>query len=378
MKYLSDKILVRYTIPEGTAYSNYSVYARDARGTYTTPIFTGRVFRSESTQTLYLNDIIKNYMYNPAAFKPNYDGSATYTPPINDRGTRMVSKFQVVFAYGETQETDWVLPYYKDANIANGPMKTESFNPENNIVPVGGHPSVYNPLEERTSLLPRIPRLTHQDHQFWADFKLIPDTRAYLDSQDDDYVFLFESNEGEEREYDAVHEMWEAKLWGESIYALTQGTEITMGQYFDPESSYSYNRITKKVANVDSCPAPYYLIWMDRTGAYQCQPFTKRVDFTESISTVNVNNMQGDERPYEKDVTPQWVLHTDWMSDDDHKAYESILTSPYIYLYDTENDLGWYVNCTDSSWTDKVYKNQKKMFYLTINLKAIGKQELVY
>ena len=37
-----------------------------------------------------------------------------------------------------------------------------------------------------------------------------------------------------------------------------------------------------KIGEFDECPSDFYLIWMDRTGAYQCQPFNKKV----SVSTI--------------------------------------------------------------------------------------------
>lgn len=374
MQYLSDKIVLRYSIPGGTAYADYSIYVRGARDYYgNDPIFTGRVYRVDSEQSLYLNDIVKNYMYNDSAFKPDYNGR----PFSQDYNLdRMVCKFKIEFDYGDTGETDWILPYYKDANLPDGYMKANTFNPEN-----GSTPLLVNPLAERTSLLPRVPQLFTSDSKFWFFAEVIPTSAAWNDSEESgDPVFVVHSDNAliTDGVYDSYNKMWGVKLYRGSIYDYTQGSAIYFKQYSDSNNPISYTPLQIKVADVDECPAPFYLIWMDRTGAYQCQPFTKRIDYSESIATTNVTNMLGEERPYEKNVTSQWTLHTDWMDDDSHKAYESVLTSPWIYLYDTENDQGWYVNCTDSNWTDRKYKNQKRMFYLTINLKSIGTQEMIY
>ena len=76
MKYLSDKIFVRYILDYGPTYVGYSVYAmQSGEGYYSqTPIFTGRVYNEGGTQTLYLNDIIKNYATGYRFFAPGYDG----------------------------------------------------------------------------------------------------------------------------------------------------------------------------------------------------------------------------------------------------------------------------------------------------------------
>lgn len=374
MQYLSDKIVIKYSIPAGTAYSDYSVYVKGVRDNYSNdPIFTGRVYRTDAEQCLYLNDIVKNYMYNDSAFKPDYKGRPI---GINYNLERDICKFSIVFSYGQTFYTEWILPYYKDANLPDGYMKTNNYDPENNITAL-----VINPLTERTTLFPRVPHLNTSDSNFWFYATVIPTSKAWNDSEESgDPVFVVHSDNAliTDGVYDSVDKMWGVKLVGENVYKYTQGSAIYFKQFSDPQDPISYTPLQIKVADVDECPAPFYLIWMDRTGAYQCQPFTKRTDYSESIVTTNVTNMFGEERPYEKNVTSQWTLHTDWMDDDSHKAYESVLTSPWIYLYDTENDQGWYVNCTDSNWTDRKYKNQKRMFYLTINLKSIGSQEMIY
>lgn len=374
MKYLSDKILVRYTIPSGTPYVNYNVNAKSVRGAYSQPIFTGRVYNTGVPQFLYLNDIIKNYMFNDSMFEPNEEGS----PFSNDYNiNNQMSKFEVEFSgIATTVETDWILPYYKDANLPDGELKTNSFDPENDNVA-----NVAYPLTERTSLIPRIPHLTTANNKFWFFTSVIPTTLAWHESEaDGDPVFVISSDDPnvEDLEFDHVNYSWGVKLTNTYIHNMTQGSKIYIGQYNDPENPLSHDPIKVQVANVDECPAPFYLIWMDRTGAYQCQPFSKRTDYSENITSTNTTNFLGEERPCEKDVTSQWVLHTDWMDESSHKAHESILTSPWIYLYDAKNDMGWYVNCTDSSWTDKIYKNGKKMFYLTINLKSISNQEMIY
>jgi hypothetical protein len=131
----------------------------------------------------------------------------------------------------------------------------------------------------------------------------------------------------------------------------------------------------KTVALIDQCPSDYYVLWQDRTGAYQCQPFSKKTTYNENITTSYLTNEIDEERPYNKQITSTWTLNTDWLTSEGHKAHESILTSPKIHLFDTKNDLMWEVNCTDSSWTDH---DSKKLSNLTITLQSNKSQNILY
>jgi hypothetical protein len=107
------------------------------------------------------------------------------------------------------------------------------------------------------------------------------------------------------------------------------------------------------VAYLDDCPSDYYVIWQDRTGAYQCQPFSKKSTYRENIDTSYLTNELGEERPYRKSIQSEWTLNSDWLTEEGYKAHESLLTSPKIHLFDTKNDMMWEVNCTNSQWEDK-------------------------
>jgi hypothetical protein len=77
-------------------------------------------------------------------------------------------------------------------------------------------------------------------------------------------------------------------------------------------------------------------MWQDRTGAYQCQPFSKRDYYNESIKTTSIKNLLDEDKVINKQVTSNWILNSDWLTKEGYKAHESILTSPKIWLFDTE------------------------------------------
>ena len=134
---------------------------------------------------------------------------------------------------------------------------------------------------------------------------------------------------------------------------------------------------TCPVAILDGCYSRYYLAWCDRYGDIQSQAFDGRIEYTEEINTEEIIDYKNRRRPSVKNVQPQWKLNTKWLSDAIYPIYESIFTSPYLLLYDTEQDKSWNVIITDSDYTEKKYKNDK-LFNLEINVEACKKQNLIY
>jgi hypothetical protein len=58
--------------------------------------------------------------------------------------------------------------------------------------------------------------------------------------------------------------------------------------------------------------------------------------------------------------------------------YESIFTSPYLLLYDTETDRSWNVILTDSEYKEKSFNTEKTLFNLEINVEANTKQNYIF
>jgi hypothetical protein len=179
-------------------------------------------------------------------------------------------------------------------------------------------------------------------------------------------------------DYDGGKFIHSENVDGYDLAQLTAANPTEIGICAVSNNSIASEIDYKKVANVDLCVADYYLIWYDRTGAYQCQPFSKKATHTESITTNNLVNAIEETRPYEKLVDDKWTINSDWLTDAEYKAFESIFTSPYLYLYDSKLNTGWWVNCVDKNWTQKTSKNQKKLFNLQVNLQANKSQRILY
>lgn len=128
---------------------------------------------------------------------------------------------------------------------------------------------------------------------------------------------------------------------------------------------------------LDRCPARYYLAWNDRYGDIQSQPFDGKIEYTEDIETEEIMDYKLRRKVSYNSVQPKWKLNTKWLKDEVYPIYESIYTSPYLLLYDSEQDKAWNVIITDKKYSEKTYKNDK-MFNLTIEVEANKTQNIMY
>lgn len=173
---------------------------------------------------------------------------------------------------------------------------------------------------------------------------------------------------------------------GQDLYDLTKESDKI---YFTPTSLFEVEGEDEReykpelvnctpIAIVDECPSDYYLIWIDRTGAYQCQPFNGKVTLSESLSTNYRYDSIDTEIPFNKKVTDKWNLNSNWLTYEEYKAYESIFTSKYLYLFDTKNDEGWEVVLDTNKWTEKTKENKDKMFNLQLDMHSARPQNILY
>lgn len=131
------------------------------------------------------------------------------------------------------------------------------------------------------------------------------------------------------------------------------------------------------IAEIDKCPSRYYLIWEDRFGGMQCQPFEGQDTYSESISNIEIQNYAGHKRKASITVEESFNLNTKWLTDDLYPIYEGILISPRLMLYDTQLDKYFPVISIEDSYTEKTFKNQKGFFNMGITVN-IDKNQLIW
>ena len=132
------------------------------------------------------------------------------------------------------------------------------------------------------------------------------------------------------------------------------------------------------VAIIDNCYSRYYLAWNDRYGDIQSQAFDGKVEYSEDIETEEVKDYKHRRRVSHKTVQPKWVLNTKWLNERIYPIYESIFTSPYLLLYDSQQDKSWNVIVTDSEYKEKTYKTEKNLFNFSITVEANKIQNSIF
>lgn len=124
-----------------------------------------------------------------------------------------------------------------------------------------------------------------------------------------------------------------------------------------------------KLAVVDQCNKPYYLIWMANNGGMQCQGFLPTSDFTvkyKANTRVDIHNYEWE---VNKTDTANWKLKSNNLNDAEYKAYSEIFNSPYLILLDMENSRLHYCITKSTDYKEKRRtRNNTKPFYFEIEV----------
>ena len=134
----------------------------------------------------------------------------------------------------------------------------------------------------------------------------------------------------------------------------------------------------KKVAEINSCKERYYLLWQDRYGSYQSQPFKGKMEYSEDITNEEILSYTGRRRKSNVVVQPKWKLNSGWLKEQLFPLYESIYVSPILKLYDTKTGHEYDVILKDTPYIEKKYLNDKKLLSIELNLEATITQNIIY
>lgn len=134
----------------------------------------------------------------------------------------------------------------------------------------------------------------------------------------------------------------------------------------------------KKVAEINSCKERYYLLWQDRYGSYQSQPFKGKMEYSEDITNEEILSYTGRRRKSNVVVQPKWKLNSGWIKEQLFPFYESIYVSPILKLYDTKTQHEYDVILKDTPYVEKKYLNDKKLLSIELNLEATEIQNIIY
>lgn len=122
----------------------------------------------------------------------------------------------------------------------------------------------------------------------------------------------------------------------------------------------------------------FFLMWITRDNGFLCRPFCKKSTLTESVDTQFITTLDDRQVPYLKSSNFKFELNSDWLTYDEHNAYEALLVSPIVYLYDHETGERHRVTVTNSEWTERNSQNNKKPFNLTVTVQLDHKENITY
>lgn len=147
-------------------------------------------------------------------------------------------------------------------------------------------------------------------------------------------------------------------------------TEIYYNLFYISGNTIKYNNDV--ILKIDeNCIAPYYLIWILKSGSYQAQPFKGNCTYTETVTNNYKLSIDDQKDIANQTLNRKWNLKSENLTDTEYKYFMDILTSPYLLLYDSENDEAIYVNCTDNSKEQKTNSNNNgKPIFFEVNLEA--------
>ena len=337
MATISSRIKVDLTTTSQATpyYQTYNVYLKGiASGSTYTLVYVGRVYVPASTAkvTIYLNDILRD---NGTDYSYFLDDSEDFVD------TRLMLDWKVTSA--TIDYTGRV--YYYDLPL----WKTEpTSEPDTNLELL---------LAQTTSNVPRVPAIktgfmqigatifsaSAQILYYWSDTALIEHTN--LASVVNSAIFIQERLSLIFEETAAIP----SSLW--------LGTQT--------------EKVTKIAELLPACQSDYYLSWIDRTGGWNCQPFDGRYDFSEQFKTETTTNLFNERRPMRKEFSGKWSLNTKFLTEEDYKMYEPILWSKYLYLYDVRNDKGFFVIVTNTTYNEKLFKNEKGLFTFGVEVEMV-------
>lgn len=363
-KYLSDPITLSFTLPEKYTGQNvqYKVYNWESGDL----LYNGSIYATGKEQTIHLNDLLYTIGDTYDWFIKPTEGAITNSPHA--------VTLKVIFDNDISYFIYDIIFATKTPNSINN-YRTPNLDVEELVS--------FN--EWGTGVIPRVPRIQWYKNFFSAVMLNFSD--GYRDINHQTVINICDENRN--------------MLHAEPIYYIDNDDfnyyiKICLGQDFWNDvgnimvnnDSRNYHicafgdsqNVTEEqvLCYLDDEPADYYVSWINRFGAWQCQPLCAKYEMKEKVTTENIVSLINETIPCTKTSEFTWTLNTHWLTYAEHNEFESLLTSKYVYLYNTKTLEGHYVNVTDSNWTFRNDVNTKKPFNLTINVTKSMKQTITY
>lgn len=366
-------------------------------------IFSGRsyILGDDSSLNININDFAAQNRNKYDFLKLNDDGKLVSTPIKNvtiggiSEQTRFVpgqlSLYDAVVSDGSNSYTNFSYCFtgyeYPNKDIKPSIIENEYDSLIGRVMQ--GCDWGYNPAEIQSSwfnnlLIPRYPFKATKKYGMGIQLYTTEDATYYLRTAAGDAnaqlkLGLIEEATGNQL-FITLEDLYYGGVavgYGSEFYLKKASNDDAFGKLIDDATPPKYIG-NCPIAKFDDCTARYYLAWNDRFGDIQSQPFDGKVEYSENIYTEEIIDYKMRRRPSNKNVQPKWKLNTTWLSSEVYPIYESIFISPYLLLYDTEQDKAWNVIVKDSEYKEKTYKTEKSLFNLEITVEANKTQNMIY
>lgn len=369
-KYLNEPIILYFTLPTSYTGKNVTYTVTDVNKNVV--IYTGTIYATGKPQQLSLNDIIDLTTDTYDWFR---NDSNVYKPSATIANAPIISDIKITFDGSINYTIIDIVHGYTYPNATGEPKEVNT-------------DGVIETMSNWTGILPRIPKLSNPgvfapSNDFFSMFTLLytvttasrPDAFMHFKLYDvnGNRLRYIKSVETPVKEQHLKCVIGSSEMYNNLVGSASKELGYITANIED-RSGFSTPEI--KVANIDNDPADYYIMWINRFGTWQCQPLCSKWELTEKVTTNSITTVYDETIPYQKSSEFNWKLNTHWLNYAEHEEFQSLLTSKYVYLYNTKTHEGHYVTITDSNWTFKNSVNTNKPFNLTLNVTKSIKQNI--
>lgn len=368
-KYLNEPIILYFTLP--SEYTGKNVPYSVVNTTTGKTIYTGAIYATGKKQKLILNDIVN---LTTDTFDWFRNDSNVYKETLFIANSPLFSDIKITFNGSINYTIKNIVHGYTYPNATGSPS-----TPLDNMV---------GTVNAWSGILPRIPKLTDPialtpQNDFFAMFTLTYNntTGSHLNAMMQFKLYDVNGNRisfVDSPEIIPTAGYIKYVIGSLSMYSrFVNAADKELGYFTASVSGRDgYDSNETIIAYVDNNPADYYVMWINRFGTWQCQPLCSKWELTEKVTTNSITSVYNETIPHSKITEFNWKLNTHWLTYAEHEEFQSLLTSKYVYLYNTKTHEGHYVTVTDSNWTFKNEVNTSKPFNLTLNLTKSVKQNI--
>lgn len=382
--YLDERIVLTINVESLSAgMYTYTVYDRDNLNVITNTLFVGNVYYDENLSQILnidVTDIIRGQL-TPSSVFNNFISNQPTT--ILSTIQPIYKKFEVVLdAVDEdynyyTSGEFYVNMYYRYPMIKSEMNNHLQYNPF-------AHYSTWIALQGRYisggygyfKLPPHIPYISSDNYGLsFAGYTTTDNLNETFTLELYDIIDV-NTEEDKKFNFQLVNNNYCVVT---TLKTLFNNTVISNTTYSIPRADYSVWCGGEELAIIDICPAKYYLMWQDRAGSYQSQAFDMVSTYSETFNKEYITDYSNTKRLTTINTQPKIKIQTGYISNDLYPYFESIYTSPYLLLYDTQEDKSYLVNVTGTEYVEKTFKNQsKQLFNIQLDLEFANTQKMIY